>query len=370
MSAPSRRVSVDLGARSYEIAIGEGLLDEPSLLQPWLRGREVCLVSNETLAPRYFPRIEALLPPGSRVTHFTMGDGERFKSFETLTALLDTLLAERHSRATTLIAIGGGVVGDLTGFAAAIYQRGVAFIQVPTTLLAQVDSSIGGKTAVNHPRGKNMIGAFHQPEGVLVDTACLKTLPERELQAGLAEVIKYGAMHDADFFTWLEVHMGALLARDGDALGEAIARSCQAKAEVVAADEREGGARALLNLGHTFGHAMETHTGYGPWLHGEAVGAGMVLAADLSARLDLLPWADAVRIKSLVASAGLPVTGPEGMTQEAYLDLMALDKKVIDGRLRLVLLSALGAGVVRDDVPLTALRKTLERGPALCQSPT
>ena len=361
---------MDLGARSYEIAIGEGLLDEPSLLQPWLRGREVCLVSNETLAPRYFPRIEALLPPGSRVTHFTMGDGERFKSFETLTALLDTLLAERHSRATTLIAIGGGVVGDLTGFAAAIYQRGVAFIQVPTTLLAQVDSSIGGKTAVNHPRGKNMIGAFHQPEGVLVDTACLKTLPERELQAGLAEVIKYGAMHDADFFAWLEVHMGALLARDGDALGEAIARSCQAKAEVVAADEREGGARALLNLGHTFGHAMETHTGYGPWLHGEAVGAGMVLAADLSARLDLMPWADAARVKSLVASAGLPVTGPEGMTQEAYLDLMALDKKVIDGRLRLVLLSALGAGVVRDDVPLTALRETLERGPALCQSPT
>jgi len=303
MTAPRRLVPVSLGDRSYDICIGAGLLDDPSCLRPWLVGREVCLVTNQTLAPVYLPRLRALLPGEARVTEFVMEDGERFKNFETLSALLETLLRARHSRATTLVAVGGGVVGDLTGFAAAIYQRGVAFVQVPTTLLAQVDSSIGGKTAVNHPLGKNMIGAFHQPRSVLIDTDCLQSLPERELSAGLAEVVKYGAMDDGAFFAWLEAHMGALRARDPEALGEAIAQSCQAKARVVAA-------------------------------------------------------------------AGLPVMGPEGMAPEAYLDLMALDKKVIDGRLRLVLLSALGTGVVRDDVPLVALRETLERGPALCQSPT
>lgn len=369
MTAPRRLVPVSLGDRSYDICIGAGLLDDPSCLRPWLVGREVCLVTNQTLAPVYLPRLRALLPGGARVTEFVMEDGERFKNLETLSALLETLLRARHSRATTLVAVGGGVVGDLTGFAAAIYQRGVAFVQVPTTLLAQVDSSIGGKTAVNHPLGKNMIGAFHQPRSVLIDTDCLQSLPERELSAGLAEVVKYGAMDDGAFFAWLEAHMGALRARDPEALGEAIAQSCQAKARVVAADEREGGARALLNFGHTFGHAIETHTGYGPWLHGEAVGAGMVLAADLSARLGMLSWEAAARLKALVAAAGLPVAPPSEMTPDRFLELMALDKKVLDGRLRLILLTALGQGVIKEGVPLASLQETLARGASLCQSP-
>jgi 3-dehydroquinate synthase len=363
------RLDVDLGERSYPILIGSGLLDDPAPLREWLAGREVFVVTNTTIAPLFLDRVTSALG-GLRVDTLVIDDGERFKTLATLERIVDALLERRHSRRTTLIALGGGVVGDLTGFAAACYQRGVDFIQIPTTLLAQVDSSIGGKTAVNHPRGKNMIGAFHQPRGVLVDTAVLRTLPERELAAGLAEVIKYGCIRDAGFLGWLEANMPALLAREPQALIHAIRRSCEVKAAVVAADEREGGVRAILNFGHTFGHAIETHTGYCEWLHGEAVAVGMVMAADLSRRLGWIRGAEAARIRALVAAAGLPEVPPPDLGPDAFLDLMAVDKKVVDGRLRLVLLEATGHAVVSGETDPAALRATLEAGDELCREPS
>lgn len=351
--------------RDYPLLIGPGLLEQGELLRQWLTGREVFVVTNETIAPLLLePVLRAFA--GLRVEHLVLPDGEDHKNLATLERIFDALLQARHSRRTTLVALGGGVIGDMTGFAAACYQRGVEFIQIPTTLLAQVDSSIGGKTAVNHPRGKNMIGAFHQPRGVLIDTNVLATLPERELAAGLAEVIKYGCIHDAAFFAWLEANMPALLEREPQALAHAIHRSCETKAAVVAADEREGGLRAILNFGHTFGHAIETHTGYGRWLHGEAVAAGMVLAADLSARLGTLRPIDAARVRALMAAAGLPQLPPADMTADDFIEHMAVDKKVVDGRLRLILLDGLGQARIRDDVDDSMLRATLVAGESLC----
>jgi 3-dehydroquinate synthase len=294
------------------------------------------------------------------VVDITVEDGEQAKRWETLDAIVGAMLAARCDRRCVVVALGGGVVGDMTGFAAACYQRGVNFVQVPTTLLAQVDSSVGGKTGVNHPLGKNMIGAFHQPLCVVADTDTLNTLPDRELSAGLAEVIKYGLIDDPAFFSWLEDNMAALRARDAEALAYAIERSCHDKARVVSADEREAGQRALLNLGHTFGHAIETGMGYGEWLHGEAVGTGMYLAADLSRRLGWITDVELARTRELVRRAGLPVDPPSGIGVDRFLELMAVDKKVLDGRLRLVLLKGIGKAVVTDGFPLQALRDTLE----------
>ena len=343
-----RSLNVSLGARSYPIRIGHGLLAQAELITPHLRSPRVAIVSNTTVAPLYLDTLAApLRAAGVQVAEIILPDGEAYKNWETLNQIFDQLLLERCDRSTTLIALGGGVIGDLCGFAAASYQRGVPFIQVPTTLLAQVDSSVGGKTGINHPRGKNMIGAFWQPQLVLADTDTLQTLPERELSAGLAEVIKYGLIRDTEFLHWLEAQMAALVARDATALAYAIERSCQNKAEVVAADEletaREGG-RALLNLGHTFGHAIETGLGYGQWLHGEAVAAGTVMAAELSRRLGWLDSAAVTRVATLLQDAGLPVRGaPLGAAR--YLELMGHDKKVIAGKLRLVLLQQLGTAI-------------------------
>lgn len=350
-----RTLTVELGERSYPIHIGAGLLDDAALLKPHIGGRQVCIVTNTTVASLYLePLREALA--GYQLLEVVLPDGEQYKNLSELNLVFDALLAARHNRSTTLIALGGGVVGDMTGFAAACYQRGVAFIQIPTTLLAQVDSSVGGKTGVNHPLGKNMIGAFYQPRCVLADTRVLRSLPDREFAAGIAEIVKYGLICDADFYTWLQREMDGLLARDPALLTEAIYRSCADKAQVVAADEREGGVRAILNLGHTFGHAIETAQGYGTWLHGEAVAAGMVMAADLSARLGWLPASAVDNLRALLERAGLPVAPPPGMAVGQFLDLMAVDKKVQDGQLRLVLLRAIGTAVVTADVPLDILK--------------
>lgn len=356
-------LTVDLGVRSYPIFIGQGLLQQ-NLLLPYVKGRQVMVVSNETVAPLY---LDALLQqfPGKQVDSVILPDGEAYKDLQHVNLIFDALLEKRHNRTTTLVALGGGVVGDMTGFAAASYQRGVNFIQVPTTLLSQVDSSVGGKTGVNHPLGKNMIGAFHQPQAVLAATDVLGSLPERELSAGLAEVIKYGLIHDAKFLDWLESAMPALRARDPEALAYAIYRSCEIKAEIVAQDERESGIRALLNLGHTFGHAIETDQGYGNWLHGEAVGAGMLMAANLSAREGWISEAELARIERLLTAAGLPVAPPETMSCERFIELMAVDKKVIDGNLRLVLLQQLGQGVVTADFAANKLEQTLICGQSL-----
>lgn len=352
-------LQVDLGERGYPIHIGPDLIGRAELVLPRLPGSQVLIVSNETVAPLYLDRVAAMFPE-QQVDTVILPDGEEYKTLETTQRIFDALLAQRHNRTTTLVALGGGVVGDICGFAAACYQRGVAFIQVPTTLLAQVDSSVGGKTGVNHPLGKNMIGAFHQPRCVIIDTRTLDTLDDRQLSAGLAEVIKYGLIRDAGFFAWLEENLERLRARDQAALAEAIERSCRNKAEVVAADEYEAGCRALLNLGHTFGHAIEAGMGYGTWLHGEAVAAGMLLAADLSVRQGLLE-ADAVaRIRSLLERAGLPVRVPALMTVDRFLELMAVDKKVLDGRLRLVLLRAIGDAVVTSEVNPEHLIATIE----------
>jgi 3-dehydroquinate synthase len=358
--AGARRLEVDLGARSYPILIGRGLISTPDCYAPYVRARQVLVVSNDTVAPLYLDAVERAL--ASLDLHkVILPDGERYKDLATLSRIFDALLAERLGRDVTVIALGGGVVGDMAGFAAACYQRGVDFIQVPTTLLAQVDSSVGGKTGVNHALGKNMIGAFHQPRAVVADTDTLSTLPDRELAAGLAEVAKYGLIRDPDFFDWLEVSRERLLARDADALAEAVERSCRNKAEVVAADEREAGQRALLNLGHTFGHAIEAGLGYGEWLHGEAVAAGMVMAAELSARLGWLAADDVGRIRRLLAGFGLPVDPPPDLSAERWLELMAVDKKVQGGRLRLVLLRAIGGAVVTADFDPAALRALLEQ---------
>ena len=344
-----RTLNVALGARSYPIHIGRDLLGEAALLLPQLKTPRVAIVTNEVVAPRYLDRLQAALEAaGVRVTAVVLPDGEAHKDWTTLNLIFDALLGERCERSTTLVALGGGVVGDMGGFAAACYQRGMPFIQIPTTLLAQVDSSVGGKTAINHPLGKNMIGAFWQPKLVLADTATLDTLPARELAAGLAEVIKYGLIRDPDFFVWLETNLERLLAREPEALADAIERSCRNKAEVVAADETEQGERALLNLGHTFGHAIETGLGYGEWLHGEAVAAGTMMAAELSHRLGWLAADEVERIAALFERAGLPVWGPSLGTAR-YLELMAHDKKVEAGRLRLVLLKSIGRAVIHAD---------------------
>jgi 3-dehydroquinate synthase len=334
-------------------------LGRADLLQPYIPGRQVLVVSNETVAPLYLKQAEAALA-GLQYGAVVLPDGEQYKTLEVLNRVFDALLEQRFGRNCTLIALGGGVIGDMAGFAAACYQRGVHFIQIPTTLLAQVDSSVGGKTGVNHPLGKNMIGAFYQPRCVLADTDTLNTLPDRELSAGLAEVIKYGLIRDLPFLEWLESHLEELLKRQPAALGYAIEQSCRNKAEIVAADERESGLRALLNLGHTFGHAIETGMGYGLWLHGEAVATGIRMAVDLSARLGWLKPDEVGRVIRLLQRARLPVQSPAELGNEKFLKLMAVDKKVQDGRLRLVLLQSLGHGVIAEQVDPALLRATLE----------
>lgn len=353
-------LNVALGERAYPIHIGENLLSNGDLLLPHLKRKQVAIVTNTTVAPLYLEKIaQPLRDAGVAVISVILPDGEQYKNSATLGLIYDALLQNRCERGTTLIALGGGVVGDLTGYAAATYLRGVPFIQVPTTLLAQVDSSVGGKTGINHPLGKNMIGAFYQPQVVLADTLTLDTLPDRELSAGLAEVIKYGLIRDADFFVWLEQNIGRLLVREPQALAYAIHRSCVNKAEVVAADERESGERALLNLGHTFGHAVENGMGYGVWLHGEAVAAGTMLAADLSRRMSWLSDNDILRMQKIFDTANLPTKAP-ALGMDAYLDLMGLDKKVVDGKVRLILQQGIGKAVVTGDYPAQLLRETLQ----------
>jgi len=354
-----RTLSVALGERSYPIHVGSGLLSEPGLILPLLPQKRVAIITNETIAPLYLaPLVEAFKSAGVEVLCVVLPDGEEHKTWQTLNLIFDALIEHRCERRTTLIALGGGVVGDMTGFAAATWQRGAPFIQVPTTLLAQVDSSVGGKTAINHPQGKNMIGAFYQPRAVIADLATLKTLPERELKAGLAEVVKHGLIRDAQFFEWLEANIDALLARDPEALEYAVVRCCEIKAEVVALDEREDDLRALLNFGHTFGHAIEAGLGFGTWLHGEAIAAGMVMAADLSQRLGMLGLDAVARVEHLLAKIGLPVAGPV-MPPAQYLELMSVDKKARDGALRFIVLDRIGAASIRGDVPATLVRETL-----------
>ncbi|NVD71960.1 3-dehydroquinate synthase [Duganella sp. BJB1802] len=336
-------LNVELGERSYPISIGPALLQDGALLARHVHGDKVAIVTNTTIAPLYLERVEAgLRQAGKQVTSIVLPDGEEYKNWASLMQIFDALLAAKADRKTTLIALGGGVIGDLTGYAAASYMRGIDFIQVPTTLLSQVDSSVGGKTGINHPMGKNMIGAFHQPRAVIADTATLETLPARELSAGLAEVIKHGAIIDAAFFDWIEANIGKLMARDKGALAYAIARSCEIKADVVRQDEREGGLRAILNFGHTFGHAIENGLGYGEWLHGEAVGCGMVMAADLSHRMGLVDEATVARMRALVAAAGLPVKAPD-LGVARWLELMEVDKKNEGGAIKFILIKPLGA---------------------------
>lgn len=347
-----KQLNVSLGERSYPIFIGPGLCSLADVFKPYVRHKQVMIVSNETVSPLYELQLREALQ-GFEVDSVILPDGEAYKNWETLNQIFDALLEKEHSRQTTIIALGGGVVGDMAGFAAASYQRGVDFIQVPTTLLSQVDSSVGGKTGINHPMGKNMIGAFYQPRAVVIDTQSLQTLPAREVSAGLAEVIKYGLIRDEVFFTWLEEHIEALVALDPATLEQAIETSCACKADVVAADEREGGVRAILNLGHTFGHAIEAFCGYGNWLHGEAVGAGMMMAAQLSRLEGALSDQDVARIEVLLKRAGLPVCGPGEMKSDDYLRLMRLDKKVLDGEIRLVLLNRIGSAYVTDQYSAT-----------------
>lgn len=354
-----KTLKLNLGARTYPIHIGSGLLGQKKVITPFITGSRVAIVTNETVGRLYLDRLGAEMAD-YRPVHVVLPDGEQHKTLETVNRIFDILLAERCDRRTTVLALGGGVVGDMAGFAASCYQRGVPFIQLPTTLLAQVDSSVGGKTGVNHPLGKNMIGAFYQPRAVIIDTDTLTTLPDRELSAGIAEIIKYGLIRDAEFVVWLEANIDKLLRRDPDALTYAIYRSCEHKAEVVAADETESGVRATLNFGHTFGHAIETGAGYGAWLHGEAIAAGMVLAAELSRRLGWLGDGDVARITKLIASAGLPIRPPPDITTARFRELMAVDKKVQDGKLRLVLLRALGESVVTPEFSAHALDETLK----------
>ena len=353
-------LKVGLAERSYPIHIGSGLLERIDLLLPHIPHKRTVVVSNTTVAPLYLQRLsDGLVAAGVQVQSVILPDGEKYKSGESLNTIYDALLTARSERSTPLIALGGGVIGDITGYAAATYLRGVPFIQIPTTLLSQVDSSVGGKTGINHPLGKNMIGAFYQPRVVLADTTVLNTLPDKELSAGIAEVIKYGLIRDLSFLEWLEANIDKLLARDTDALQYAIARSCQNKAEVVGNDERESGERALLNLGHTFGHAIENGMGYGVWLHGEAVAAGTIMAADLSQRLGWLSAQDVARVRMLFERSGLPVISPK-LGAAKYQELMGLDKKVADGKIRFVLLKSLGQAVMTGDVPQALLEQTLE----------
>lgn len=351
-------LQVALGDRSYPIYIGENLLVEQDLFTPHIHGKEVLIVTNETVAPLYLESLKSALTD-YRVEVAILPDGEQYKTLEVMQRIFDRLLESKMSRKVTIIALGGGVIGDMAGFAAACYQRGVPFIQVPTTLLSQVDSSVGGKTAVNHPLGKNMIGAFYQPQCVLADTATLATLDDRQLSSGLAEVIKYGLINDAEFFDWLEQNISLLVARDPAVLAKAIARSCQDKATVVADDEREQGVRALLNLGHTFGHAIETGYGYGYYLHGEAIAIGMVMAADLSQRMGWLNDDSVARIRAIMLAANLPVTVQGKVTAADFMELMSVDKKVQDGQIRLVLLRDIGQAVICDDYDAQSLAETL-----------
>ena len=356
-------LTVDLEDRSYPISIGDGYLSSADTWASLVGGRQVMLVTNTTLAELLLPQLvdclTGLCTPVQKLHHVALPDGEQYKTIDTLNLIFDALLQNRFDRRCLIIALGGGVVGDMSGFAAACYQRGVDFIQVPTTLLSQVDSSVGGKTGVNHPLGKNMIGAFYQPKAVIIDTNVLATLPARELSAGLAEVIKYGLIADTDFLVWLEKNMDALLLGQQEALAYAIYRSCQIKAEIVGMDEKEGGIRAILNFGHTYGHAIENSQGYGVWLHGEAVGAGMVMAAELSHMLGWISLEDLRRTRTLIERAGLPTAPPSNMSRQDFIAGMSVDKKVIDGQLRLVLLKQLGHAVVTSEFNYQVLDKQL-----------
>lgn len=359
-----KTLTVDLADRSYPIFIGQSLITQKELFAPYIKAKQVMIVTNTTVAPLYLEQLKLALTDFD-VDSVILPDGEEYKTLDTLNLIFDALLEKRHNRTTTLIALGGGVIGDMTGFAASCYQRGVDFIQVPTTLLSQVDSSVGGKTAVNHPMGKNMIGAFYQPKAVIADISVLTTLPLRELSAGIAEVVKYGLICNRDFYQWLDANMEALVAYDAETLAQAVETSCLDKAAVVAQDEKEGGIRAILNLGHTFGHAIETHQGYGVWLHGEAVAAGMVMAADLSWRLGDITQAEVHHLQALLKKAQLPCVPPQEMSNSVFVDLMQVDKKVLDGKLRLVLLKHIGEAVVTSDFSADTLHQTLAAGEQL-----
>lgn len=358
-SQPPHTLHVELGDRRYPIYIGSGLLGQPGLIEPYVAGKRVLIVTNETVAPLYLKMCRQSLAAFD-VDEVVLPDGEKYKTLDVMNRIFDVLLQKRFDRRTTLVALGGGVIGDITGFAAATYQRGVPFIQIPTTLLSQVDSSVGGKTGVNHALGKNMIGAFYQPQCVIADTTTLSTLPDRELSAGIAEVIKYGLICDCAFFEWLEVNVAHLVERDPVALAYAIERSCKDKAHVVAQDERENGLRAILNFGHSFGHAIENGMGYGVWLHGEGVAAGMMMASRLSHELGWLDASTVKRIEKILVAANLPVLAPSAIDVERFLSLMSVDKKVQDGALRLVLLKGIGEAVITADYAPDALKKIIQ----------
>ena len=355
-----KTINVRLPDRSYPIHIGTGLLDKTQLYSPHIHGKKVVIVTNTTIEPLFAGEVIEAIRPLAEVDTFILDDGEVHKNLDTINSIFDHMLSTACDRNTTVIALGGGVVGDIAGFAAASYQRGVPYIQIPTTLLAQVDSSVGGKTGVNHKLGKNMIGAFYQPQCVIAETDTLNSLPDRELKAGVAEIIKYGAIRDAPFFSWLESNIESLLNRDPGSLAYAIERSCRNKSEVVEEDERESGTRAILNFGHTFGHAIETWLAYEHWLHGEAVAVGMVMAADSSSRLNLLDQSDSERIKRLIKQAELPMNPPKGMKTEDFLNLMKLDKKVQSGRIRFILLTKIGKAVITNEFPDADLTKMLD----------
>ncbi|MEQ8954313.1 MAG: 3-dehydroquinate synthase [Gammaproteobacteria bacterium] len=360
-------VTVDLGTRSYPIYIGEQLLSDPTLVAPHLGKGRVVIITNDVVAPLYLEKVKPLFASVG-CEQIVLPDGEAHKNLDSVSHIYDHLLQGKFDRQTILVALGGGVIGDITGFAAATYQRGINYIQIPTTLLAQVDSSVGGKTGVNHTLGKNMIGAFHQPRCVIADITTLATLPVREIGAGLAEVLKYGLINDKQFFDWLAEHGEAICRLDRDPLVEALRKCCESKADIVARDEQESGVRALLNLGHTFGHAIETATGYGTWLHGETVAMGMVMAADLSARMGWLQWDDAWRIRQVLENGyKLPVIPPASISVSRYLELMASDKKVAAGKIRFVLLQAIGAAELTADVAPDLLEQTLNAGAGLCR---
>lgn len=359
-------VKVDLGSRSYPIFIGENLLDDPSLLKPHLGLGRAVVVTNEIVAPLYLERVKLQLGDqfGSAII---LPDGEETKTLNTIAEIFDLLMEGKYDRKTTLIALGGGVVGDITGFAAATYQRGINFLQIPTTLLAQVDSSVGGKTGVNHSLGKNMIGAFYQPQCVVADTAVLRSLPAREVKAGIAEVLKYGLINNVEFFDWLAANSENILKLEPKSIAKAVKICCEAKAEIVAEDEKESGVRALLNLGHTFGHAIETATGYGTWLHGETVSMGMVMAADLSHRMEWISAAEAARVRQVIEeNFGMPAQPPADISVEQYLELMSSDKKAELGKIRFILLKAIGEAAIQGDVDDELLESTLTAGSQLC----
>jgi len=353
-----KTLQVDLGDRSYPIFIGANLLGDPQWVEPYVKGQQVLIVSNETVAPLYLQQVEAAFK-NFKTHSVILPDGEQYKTLDVLNNIFDSLLGQQYDRNCTLVALGGGVIGDMTGFAAACYQRGVHFIQIPTTLLAMVDSSVGGKTGVNHPMGKNMIGAFHQPQCVIIDTNTLDTLEDRQLSAGLAEIIKYGLIRDIHFVTWLEANMDKLLSREKEAITYAIEVSCRCKAEIVAQDEKEGGVRALLNLGHTFGHAIEAGAGYGNWLHGEAVGIGMLMASDLSMRQGWITAADRQRVEKLISRAHLPTQSPAHMDYDAFIELMAVDKKVRNGKINFILQRAIGDACLTSDYDPQLLKATI-----------